>query len=68
MGAALDDLYEVAVRTGVFALTLIAIDQKTAGFYRKLGFVDFGDPNATQPALLLPAASVIALRESLVTA
>jgi GNAT superfamily N-acetyltransferase len=65
MGAALDDFYEVAVRTGVFALTLVAVDKKTAEFYRKMGFVDFGDPEATQPALLLPAASVISLRESL---
>jgi hypothetical protein len=68
MGAALDDLYEVAVRTGVFALTLVAIDKKTAEFYRKMGFVDFGAPEAAQPALLLPAASVISLRESMMTA
>lgn len=64
MGAALDDFYEVAIRTGIFALTLVALDQKTAEFYRKMGFVDFGDVKATQPSLLLPAASVIAVREA----
>jgi GNAT superfamily N-acetyltransferase len=65
MGAAIDDFYEVAVRTGIFALTLVAIDQKTADFYHQLGFVNFGEPTATQPSLLLPALSVISLRENL---
>jgi GNAT superfamily N-acetyltransferase len=64
MGAALDDFYEVATRTGIFALTLVAIDQKTADFYMKLGFITFGNPDATQPSLLLPAAAVIAVREA----
>lgn len=65
MGAALEDFYQVAVRTGIFAMTLVAIDRRTAGFYRKMGFIDFGDPQATQPNLLLPAASVIALKKAL---
>jgi GNAT superfamily N-acetyltransferase len=64
MGAAIDDFYEVSSRTGIFALTLVAVDQKTAEFYRNLGFVDFGDEEATQPSLLLPALSVMKLREA----
>lgn len=62
MGSALDDFYEVAVRTGIFALTLTAVDEKTADFYRKLGFTDFGSSGATQPRLILPADVVIELR------
>jgi hypothetical protein len=65
MGSALDDFYEVATRTGIFALTLVAVDRKTAEFYQKLGFLPFGDLNASQPSLLLPAAAVIDLRDSL---
>ena len=65
MGAAIDDFYEVAVRTGIFALTLTAIDQKTSDFYRKLGFIDFGAEGATQPNLFLPAATVIEARKKL---
>lgn len=65
MGSVIDDFYEVAVRTGIFALTLVAIDQKTAEFYRKLGFIDFGPENLTQPNLLLPASTVIEARSKL---
>lgn len=65
MGAALEDFYQVATRTGIFALTLVAIDRKTANFYRKMGFIDFGDANVAQPKLLLPAASIIDLRSGI---
>ncbi len=67
MGAAIEDFYEVASRTGILALTLVAIDAKTADFYRKLGFIDFGPANATQPQLLLPATTVIAARENIIS-
>ncbi|WLA62365.1 GNAT family N-acetyltransferase [Bradyrhizobium diazoefficiens] len=65
MGAAMDDFYEVAVRSGIFALTLTAIDKKTAEFYRKLGFIDFGAKDISQPNLLLPAASIIEFRQKI---
>lgn len=65
MGALINDFYEVATRTGIVALTLVAIDQETAKFYDKLGFVRFGDQEAKQPSMFLPAMSVITVRESL---
>jgi GNAT superfamily N-acetyltransferase len=59
MGAALQDFYEVAVRTGIYALTLVAVDREVAKFYERLGFVQYGNPDAMQPKMLLPADSVI---------
>jgi len=44
---------------GIFALTLVAVDRPTTAFYQKLGFVVYGDPDATMPKMLLPARSVI---------
>ena len=38
LGKALDDFYEVATRTGVFVLTLTAINNSAEMFYRGLGF------------------------------
>lgn len=63
MGAALVDFYEVAVRTGIYALTLIAVDQEIAKFYKKLGFGFYGDMNAIMPKMILPAASVMEMIE-----
>jgi GNAT superfamily N-acetyltransferase len=62
MGAVLGDFYEVAVRTGVYALTLVAINQDVANFYKGLGFVPYGPDSAT-PKLLLPSKSVIEMAE-----
>lgn len=63
MGSAIQDFYEIAVRTGIYAMTLTAIDTKTAEFYGKLGFVYYGDRDATQPSMLLPSRSVIEMIE-----
>lgn len=62
MGDVLRSFYEVANKTGIFALTLVAIDEPTAQFYRKLGFAPYG-PNSGQPRMLLPAQTVIELVE-----
>ena len=62
MCAVLGDFYEVAVRTGVYALTLVAINQDVASFYRGLGFVPYG-PDSDMPKLLLPSKSVIEMAE-----
>lgn len=63
MGAAIRDFYEVAVRTGIYAMTLEAVDRNVAKFYERLGFVHYGDPERMMPKMLLPAASVIELHE-----
>jgi GNAT superfamily N-acetyltransferase len=65
MGALVDDFYEVAIRSGIVALTVVAINARTADFYRKMGFVDFGEKGSSTPSLFLPAASVIDAREKL---
>ncbi|GLI23455.1 GNAT superfamily N-acetyltransferase [Xanthobacter flavus] len=62
MGAVLDDFYQIAVRTGIFALTLSAINPDVAQFYKKLGFVEYGSQTA-RPKLFLPSRSVIELHE-----
>ena len=62
MGDVLRSFYEVANRTGILALTLVAIDEPTTEFYRKLGFVPYG-PNGGRPRMLLPAQIVIELVE-----
>jgi GNAT superfamily N-acetyltransferase len=62
MGRALDDFYEVATRTGVFAMTLVAANRSVVRFYADLGFVIYGDQAAAQPKMLLPAAAVIEAR------
>jgi len=62
MGAALDDFHIIAVRTGVFALTLEAVDRETMKFYDGLGFVPYGPADAMMPKMLLPADAIIAAR------
>ena len=62
MGYALHDFYEVAVRTGIYALTLISVDEETTKFYKGLGFVPYGTDSAVH-RMLLPAEAVIALEE-----
>jgi ribosomal protein S18 acetylase RimI-like enzyme len=66
MGAVVDDFYGVAIRSGIVALTVAAINARTAEFYRKMGFVDFGEKGISQPSLFLPAVSVIEARDNLV--
>ena len=63
MGSVIQNFYEIAVRTGIYAMTLSAIDSKTTEFYERLGFVHYGDPGAAQPNMLLPSRSVIELIE-----
>ena len=63
MGAVLDDFYQIAVRTGVYALTLTALNGDAERFYKRLGFVSYGAPSL-QPSMLLPAQSVMALVET----
>jgi hypothetical protein len=64
MGSVVRDFYEIIIRTGICALTLTAIDHKTAEFYERLGFVRYGVNGASaQPTMLLPSRSVIDLIE-----
>jgi ribosomal protein S18 acetylase RimI-like enzyme len=60
MGKAIDDFYEVADRTGISALTLQPIDEQKALFYKKLGFVPYGQ--RTIPRMFLDAKTVIDFR------
>jgi GNAT superfamily N-acetyltransferase len=59
MGAVLQDFYEVVIRTGIFSLTLQAINRDVMDFYKRLGFVQYGNPHAEMPKMILPAQSVI---------
>jgi GNAT superfamily N-acetyltransferase len=63
MGAALHDFYEIVVRTGIYAMTLMAANRDVVDFYSQLGFVVYGDPESHMPKMILPAASVIEIIE-----
>jgi GNAT superfamily N-acetyltransferase len=60
MAHALREFAEVAMRTGICALTLIAIDEKKADWYQGLGFERYGKPSK-QPKMFFPAQSAIDL-------
>jgi ribosomal protein S18 acetylase RimI-like enzyme len=64
MGAALRDFYEIVIRAGVCAMTLQAIDQSTSEFYRRLGFLPYGQTDAMMPKMFLAADAVIEMIES----
>lgn len=63
MAYAIKDFYEIVMKTGIFAMTLVALDKEVAKFYEKLGFVQYGDKEATMPRMLLPAQSVVEMIE-----
>lgn len=63
MGSAISDFYDVAVRTGIFCMTLQAINQEAAKFYKELGFVEYAGRDAVTPKMILPARSVIEMIE-----
>jgi GNAT superfamily N-acetyltransferase len=64
MGAALAEFYEIVIRTGIYALTLVAANRAVVDFYSKLGFVVYGDRDTSMPKMILPAASVVELIET----
>jgi GNAT superfamily N-acetyltransferase len=61
MGAALAEFYEIVIRTGIYALTLVAANRTVVDFYNQLGFVVYGDRDTSMPKMILPAASVVEL-------
>jgi GNAT superfamily N-acetyltransferase len=61
MGAALAEFYEIVIRTGIYALTLVAANRSVVDFYERLGFIVYGDHDTSMPKMILPAASVVEL-------
>jgi hypothetical protein len=59
MGTALQDFYEIVNRTGIFAMTLQALNRDLMDFYRKLGFEIYGNQYATMPKMILSAQAVV---------
>ncbi|MFN3779311.1 MAG: GNAT family N-acetyltransferase [Brevundimonas aurantiaca] len=59
---AIREFGEVALRTGICALTLVAADERKAAFYRRMGFETYGKP-CSMPKMFYPAQSAIDLIE-----
>ncbi|KQS55932.1 hypothetical protein ASG17_07730 [Brevundimonas sp. Leaf363] len=55
---AIREFGHVAAKTGICALTLVAINEEKAAWYKKLGFRQYG-ADCAQPKLFLPAQSAI---------
>jgi len=64
MGAALQDFYDVVIRTGIFAMTLQAANRDLMEFYQKLGFIVYGNTFAIMPKMILSAEAVIEIIEN----
>jgi GNAT superfamily N-acetyltransferase len=62
MGRVIDDFYQIATRSTVYALTLTSRNSDAERFYKRLGFVPYG-PSRSQQSMLLPAQSVVELIE-----
>jgi GNAT superfamily N-acetyltransferase len=62
MGRVMNDFYHVVIRTGIFALTLNALNKDVATFYKKLGF-DYYGPITSQPSMLISSEAAIDLEE-----
>lgn len=62
MAHAIREFGEVAVRTGICALTLVAADERKAAFYNRLGFEYYGKPCA-MPKMFYPARAAVELIE-----
>lgn len=62
MARAIQEFGQVALSTGVCAMTLVSIDEAKARFYESLGFRRYGAP-CNQPKMFLPARSAIELLE-----
>lgn len=60
MIAAIRDFAQVALLTGVCALTLVALDERRAAFYATLGFKEY-DREHGRPKMLMPAQTAIDL-------
>ncbi len=63
LGHAIDIFKSAANLIGVPFMTLFAVNRKTADFYKKLGFREYG-PTASTPRMLLPAQSVLDLQSN----
>jgi GNAT superfamily N-acetyltransferase len=59
MGAALQDFYEIVNRTGIFAMTLQALNRDLMDFYHKLGFVAYGNEHATMPKMIISSQAIV---------
>lgn len=62
MGHAIREFGHVADRTGICAMTLVAINAQRADWYQRLGFRPYGTP-CERPKLFLPAKAAIAMVE-----
>lgn len=58
MGHVLSIYKDLVTQTGLPALTLKPLNDRTAAFYERLGFVHFG-PKVLGPRMMLPASKVI---------
>lgn len=60
MARAIQEFGQVVHLTGACAMTLVAIDEQKANFYRLLGFRPYGMPSK-QPKMFLPARTALDL-------
>ena len=61
MAHAVKEFGEVAIRTGICALTLVAINEQRAIWYERVGFKRYGKQPSPRPKLFFPARSATEL-------